>query len=137
MANLDARGLLRGLAAAWPQGIPQRGVAMDIHYLEQLGVTSTPHDEWVAWLHHCAVGRGDEQLARSIVAESGVTLPWRTVWSNCRPFGTFGPFSKQAPARPYASPKAAPGGQDLAGLLAASDSWEFPELAPPVRPVRC
>jgi hypothetical protein len=53
-----------------------------------------PHEEWVSWLHHCALSRGEERLAEDIVKEVANRMPWRTNWSNCRLFGMFGPFGK-------------------------------------------
>jgi hypothetical protein len=38
LANLTPTGLLRALAVRWPDGVPQGGIAMDIHYLEELGL---------------------------------------------------------------------------------------------------
>ncbi|MEU8783654.1 SUKH-4 family immunity protein [Streptomyces sp. NPDC048637] len=120
LAHLDAYGLLQGLAATWPGGVPQGGIATDAHYLEELGLASAPHPEWLAWLHHATVSRGNEALARSM-AEAGITLPWRTVWSRCRPYGTFGPSP-----RPYTeTPEGIP----------VSRSWPRSETAPPVRNV--
>lgn len=133
LANLDATGLLRGMTAAWPQGVPQNSVAIDIHYLEQLGLAAAPHEEWVSWLHHCALSRGDERLTRSIAAAAGDTLPWRTVWTNCRPFGVFGRFTGTAAGLSEASPGETFDAQEVLSLLAESHSWPLLETGPPVR----
>ncbi|MFG2207464.1 SUKH-4 family immunity protein [Streptomyces sp. NPDC048638] len=118
LANLNAYGLLQGMALAWPRGVPQGGIAIDAHYLGELGLASAPHQEWVAWLHQATVSRGNEALAGPMAAAS-VGLPWRTVWSRCRPFGAFG-FS----APPYE--------EDSEGIP-VSRSWPHGETAPPVR----
>ncbi|MFC9237427.1 SUKH-4 family immunity protein [Streptomyces decoyicus] len=118
LANLEAYGLLQGLAAAWPGGVPQGGIAMDAHYLEELGLASAPHPEWVAWLHQATASRGNEAPARSMAA-AGIALPWRTVWSRCRPYGTFGPSPQ-----PY---------EETAEGIPVSRSWPRSETAPPVR----
>lgn len=133
LANLDPIGLLRALAARWPDGIPQGGLGMDIHYLERLGLGSAPQEEWVAWLHHCALSRGEERLAEAIAREAGVRLPWRTNWSNCRPYGMFGRFGKSdngASGYPSSGELTA---DDIAAQAAESRSWPFPETGPPVR----
>lgn len=122
IANLDAKGLLQGMTATWPRGIPQGGLPIDAHYFEQLGLAAAPHAEWVAWLHHAALNRGDELLARSIVAESGVELPWKTVWTRCRPFGTFGRSEESE------EPESALADQPSEGDPGASGTREFPEL---------
>lgn len=118
LANLEAYGLLQGLAAAWPGGVPLGGIAVDAHYLEALGLASAPHPEWVAWLHHATVSRGNETPARSM-ATAGIALPWRTVWSHCRPYGTFGPSPQPYEETPEGIP--------------VSRSWPRSETAPPVR----
>ncbi|MEU6370747.1 SUKH-4 family immunity protein [Streptomyces sp. NPDC046931] len=133
LANLEAAGLLQGIAATWPSGVPQMSIATDIHYLEQLGLAAAPHEEWVAWLHHCALNRDDERLARAIATESGVALPWRTVWTNCRPFGTFGRFREPTAERSDAPSDQRFGAQELVSLLAESHSWPLLETGPRVR----
>ncbi|WP_369172756.1 SUKH-4 family immunity protein [Streptomyces sp. R28] len=132
LANLDATGLLQGMAATWPRGIPQGGLAIDAHYLEQLGLAAAPHAEWVAWLHHSALNRGDESLARSIVADSGVELPWKTVWTRCRPFGTFGRSEEPEDTLADQPSEDAPGTRDFPEL-AESGSWRLRAVGPPVR----
>lgn len=132
LANLEATGLLQGMAMTWPRGIPQGGLAIDAHYLEQLGLAAAPHPEWVAWLHHSALNRGDESLARSIVAESGVELPWKTVWTRCRPFGTFG-RSEEPEDAPADEPSDAVLGTRDFPELAESHSWRLHAVEPPVR----
>jgi hypothetical protein len=135
LANLDATGLLQSLAVRWPAGVPQGGLAMDAHYLERLGLASAPHAEWVAWLHHCALSRGEEQLAGAIAREAGAGLPWRTIWSNCRPYGVFGRFGKSdngASGHPSSGELAA---EDIAAQAAESRSWPVPAMGPPVRDI--
>ncbi|MFC8248201.1 SUKH-4 family immunity protein [Streptomyces chartreusis] len=132
LANLDATGLLEGMAAAWPRGIPQDGIAIDAHYLEQLGLAAAPHAEWVAWLHHSALNRGDGALARSIVAEFGDQLPWKTVWTECRPFGTFGRPEGSEAVRASQPWDETSGTRDFPEL-AWSHSWRLPTVGPPVR----
>lgn len=133
LANLDATGLLRTLAVRWPDGVPQGGIAMDVHYLERLGLASAPHDEWVAWVHHGALSRGEERLAGTIAREAGARLPWRTTWSNCRPYGMFGRFGKSDnEARGYPS-SGELATEDIAAQAPGSRRWPFPEAGPPVR----
>ncbi|MDG4862002.1 SUKH-4 family immunity protein [Streptomyces sp. T-3] len=133
LANLDPTGLLRALAKRWPDGIRQDGVALDIHYLERLGLDSAPLEEWVAWLHHCALSRGEERLAEALAGEAGLWLPWRTVWSNCRPYGMFGRFGKtDNGAAGYPSGREI-GAEGIAAQAAESPSWPFSDTGPPVR----
>ncbi|WP_158715603.1 SUKH-4 family immunity protein [Streptomyces sp. NRRL S-481] len=132
LANLDAKGLLQGIAATWPRGIPQGGIAIDAHYLEQLGLAAAPHAEWVAWLHHSALNRGDASLARSIATESGVELPWKTVWTRCRPFGTFGRSDESEDFLADQPSEDALGSRDVPELE-DSLSWRLRRLGPPVR----
>ncbi|KUN90405.1 SUKH-4 family immunity protein [Streptomyces caeruleatus] len=133
LANLDPADLLRALAARWPDGIPPGGIAQDIHYLERLGLDSAPQEEWVAWLHHCALSRGEERLAEAIVREAGARLPWRTIWSNCRPYGMFGRFGKSDNGALGHPSSGATRAKDIAAQATESPSWPFPELVPPVR----
>ncbi|MFE7858344.1 SUKH-4 family immunity protein [Streptomyces sp. NPDC057403] len=129
---LDTKGLLRGMAAAWPQGVPQHSIAVDIHYLEELGLAAAPHEEWVAWLHHCALSRGDVDLARALAVRAGNELPWRTMWTNCRPFGIFGKF--QAPTDGWSDAAAtAFTAESLRPLLRESHTWPVEETGPPIR----
>ncbi|WP_310723674.1 SUKH-4 family immunity protein [Streptomyces sp. N2A] len=90
LASVDRYGLLQGLAAAWPGGVPQGTLATDIHYLETQRVDPVSHGEWVSWLHWAAVSRGRHDVAEGLVrADAG--MPWRSIWSRHRPFGVFGP----------------------------------------------
>ncbi|MEU9502736.1 SUKH-4 family immunity protein [Streptomyces sp. NPDC048196] len=118
LANLDAYGLLQGLAACWPGGVPQGGLPMDAHYLEALGLAHAPQSEWGAWLHQATVSRGNEALAQAM-ASAGTPLLWRTVWSRCRPYGTFGP-----------SPQAY---EESSEGIPVSRSWPRNPSSPPVR----
>ncbi|WP_192806229.1 SUKH-4 family immunity protein [Streptomyces sp. SS1-1] len=133
LAHLTPTGLLRALAVRWPGGIPQGGIAMDVHYLEELGLASVPHEEWASWLHHCALSRGEERLAEDIVREVGNRMPWRTTWSNCRPFGMFGRFGK---SNVGALGHPSTGGTEervRAALTEGSREAAGPESRPPVR----
>ncbi|MFD6311472.1 SUKH-4 family immunity protein [Streptomyces nigra] len=133
LAHLTPTGLLRALAVRWPGGIPQGGIAMDVHYLEELGLVSVSQEEWVSWLHHCALSRGAERLAQDIVREAGNRMPWRTTWSNCRPFGMFGRFGK---SNVGASGHPSTGGivaSVRAALTEGSRKAAGPESRPPVR----
>ncbi|MFE7894206.1 SUKH-4 family immunity protein [Streptomyces sp. NPDC057412] len=134
LANLDATGLLQGLAATWPRGIPQGGLALDAHYLEQLGVAAAPHTEWVSWLHHAALNRGKKSLARSMATESGLELPWHTVWTKCRPFGSFGRLEEleEAEAARAGQAPTAFGTRQFPELV-DSHSWRLRATGPPVR----
>ena len=141
IANLDATGLLQGMAATWPHGIPQGGLALDAHYLEQLGLAAAPHTEWVSWLHHAALNRGNASVARSIVTESGVELPWRTTWTECHPFGSFGRAEDQDGSEPALRSQAPeggpispviPGSQTFPELV-ESHTWRHRAFGPPVR----
>ncbi|MGW6955551.1 SUKH-4 family immunity protein [Streptomyces chartreusis] len=135
LANLEATGLLQALAVRWPRGVPQGGIAIDAHYLERLGLASAPHDEWVAWLHHCALSRGEEGLAGALEREAGGRMPWRTIWSNCRPYGMFGRFGKSDNGAPgYPADGELPAG-DIAAQASESRSWPVTEMRPPVRDI--
>ncbi|MGA5561671.1 SUKH-4 family immunity protein [Streptomyces platensis] len=91
LARTERYGLLQGLAAAWPAGVPQGTVAMDIHYLETQRVDPVSRGEWLSWLHWAAVNRGQRDVADGIV-NAGIEMPWKTLWSHQRPYGVFGPF---------------------------------------------
>ncbi|MGY5131372.1 hypothetical protein ACWGJW_02965 [Streptomyces nigrescens] len=90
LARTERYGLLQGLAAAWPAGVPQGTVAMDIHYLETQRVDPVSTGEWVSWLHWAAVNRGRRDVADGL-ANAGIDLPWQTLCSHQRPYGVFGP----------------------------------------------
>lgn len=135
LANLDPTGLLRALAARWPDGIPQGGIALDLHYLERLGLNSAPQEEWVSWLHHCALSRGEEGLAEAVAREAGARLPWRTVWSNCRPFGMFGRFGKSGVGASGYPSSVELTAENIAQQGAESGTWPLPETGFPVRHV--
>lgn len=135
LANLEATGLLQALAVRWSDGVPQGGIAIDAHYLERLGLAAAPHDEWVAWLHHCALSRGEEQLVESVAAEAGARLPWRTIWSNCRPYGVFGRFGKSDNGASGYPSSAELATEDIAAQAAESRSWPIPAAGPPVRDI--
>lgn len=130
---LDTTGLLRGMAAAWPQGVPRQRFAVDIHYLEGLGLAAAPHEEWVAWLHHCALNRGEVNLARAMAVRAGNELPWRTMWTECRPFGVFGKF--QAPMDGWSEDPTATAftSETLLPLLRESHTWPIEKTGPPIR----
>ncbi|TQJ90406.1 ATP-binding protein [Streptomyces sp. SLBN-31] len=130
---LDTTGLLRGMAAAWPQGVPQHRIAVDIHYLEGLGLAAAPHEEWVAWLHHCALSRGEVDLARAMAVRAGNELPWLTMWTECRPFGVFGKF--QAPMGGWSEDPTAMAftSERLLPLLRESHTWHIEKTGPPIR----
>ncbi len=91
LARTERYGLLQGLAAAWPSGVPQGTVAMDIHYLEAQRVDPVSRGEWLSWLHWAAVNHGQHELADGL-ANAGIELPWKTLWSHQRPYGVFGPM---------------------------------------------
>lgn len=139
LARLNPTGLLRALAVRWPNGIPQGGIATDIHYLERLGLATVPQEEWVSWLHHSALSRGQESLAEAIANEAGARMPWRTLWSNCRPYGTFGRFGKTASEASGYPPYAGLGPEDRAAPAGGHRSGPEPETGPPVRHIfdRC
>ncbi|MFD5395587.1 SUKH-4 family immunity protein [Streptomyces sp. NPDC127097] len=91
LARTERYGLLQGIAAAWPAGVPQGTVAMDIHYLETQRVDPESSGEWLSWLHWAAVNRGRRELADGL-ANAGIEMPWKTLWSRQRPYGVFGPM---------------------------------------------
>ncbi|MBL1093572.1 MULTISPECIES: SUKH-4 family immunity protein [Streptomyces] len=90
LAGVERDGLLQGIAAAWPNGVPQGALATDIHYLETQRVDPVSHGEWVSWLHWAAVNRGQQDVAEGLV-RANAGMPWRTLWSRQRPYGVFGP----------------------------------------------
>ncbi|MCX4457248.1 SUKH-4 family immunity protein [Streptomyces sp. NBC_01728] len=89
LANMEASSLWDALRIAFPDGVPPRSVAADIRALEWQGVQPADQGEWVSWLHHVALSSGRTEVARQLL-ESGVTIPWRTMWSRWRPSGIFG-----------------------------------------------
>ncbi|MEV0094362.1 SUKH-4 family immunity protein [Streptomyces sp. NPDC050738] len=97
LARVHWYAMWQALALAYPDGVPPDGIAADIHYLHAQGVEPGSQGEWVAWLHHAAVSRGDTTLADALV-EFAVPLPWRTVWSRWRLPGRSG-ASAQDPGR--------------------------------------
>ncbi|MBB1253804.1 SUKH-4 family immunity protein [Streptomyces sp. OF3] len=129
LAEVDPNALAHALAVAWPRGVPQGGLPADVHYLERLGVTGTPQNEWVAWLQHAAVTRGDLELAEAL-NESRVVPLWRTVWSRCRPYGSFGGLRTAEGLVPGPLPD----GVEPSDLL-DSDSWPLPDPGPPIRDI--
>ncbi|MGX1885416.1 SUKH-4 family immunity protein [Streptomyces sp. NPDC055287] len=133
LANLDATGLLQSLAVRWPGGVPQGSLATDAHYLERLGLAPAPHEQWVAWLQHCALNRGEVSLADAIVETAGAQLPWHTIWSNCRPFGMFGRFRQvdgQEPGHPLHTDFSA---EEISAQTADSHTWQIPDASLPIR----
>ncbi|MEV6588123.1 SUKH-4 family immunity protein [Streptomyces acidicola] len=95
LANVQASSLLEAFPIAFPNGVPPRSVAADIRALECQGVQPADQGEWVSWLHHVALSSGRTEVARQIL-ESGVTMPWRTVWTRWRPSGLFGKHEGEA-----------------------------------------
>lgn len=73
----------QGMVQAWPEGVPADCLASDLHYLRVQGVRPAAQGEWVAWVHHAAVSRGDTAFADALAAAAG-PLPWRTLWSRWR-----------------------------------------------------
>jgi len=84
----------QAMVVAWPEGVPADCLASDLHYLRVQGVRPAAQGEWVAWVHHAAVSRGDAAFADALAAAAG-PLPWRTLWSRWR-----------LPGRPGAQPEA-------------------------------
>ncbi|MFE4018283.1 hypothetical protein ACFXPZ_12820 [Streptomyces sp. NPDC059101] len=90
LAHCTRYSVLQALAHHFPEGVPQGGVAADIHYLETEGIAPEDQGEWLSWLHWAATNRGETAWAAAL-ADAGVPLPWRTAWSHYRPYGVFGP----------------------------------------------
>ncbi|WP_405014635.1 SUKH-4 family immunity protein [Kitasatospora sp. NBC_01539] len=111
LAEVGRAGLLAGMAAVWPDGVPRGTLAEDIHHLDRLGVRPGPgqHPEWLAWLHLLLVSHGRDADAAALLA-AAPRLPWRTVWSRWVPPGA-------RAGRP------APGGQ-VVGLRAVERDGE-------------
>ncbi|WP_432140768.1 hypothetical protein [Streptomyces sp. bgisy084] len=95
LAHSTRYALLQALARQWKHGVPQGGVASDIHYLEAEGIAPSAQGEWVSWLHWAALNRGDTAAAERL-ATAGIALPWRTAWSRRRPYAAFGPLPGEA-----------------------------------------
>ncbi|MEE4425141.1 SUKH-4 family immunity protein [Streptomyces bugieae] len=94
LAGVERYGLLQGIAAAWPNGVPQGTLATDIHYLETQRVDPVSHGEWISWLHWAAINRRQHDVAEGLV-RTNAAMPWRTLWSRQRPYGVFGPVEKE------------------------------------------
>ncbi|MET8475345.1 SUKH-4 family immunity protein [Streptomyces sp. NPDC006422] len=84
LATVHWYGLWSALATAYPNGVPGGGTAADVHFLHAQGVRPGTQGEWVAWLHHAAVSRGDRAMADALVGAVTAPLPWRTIWSRWR-----------------------------------------------------
>ncbi|QIY55634.1 hypothetical protein HEP86_15245 [Streptomyces sp. RPA4-5] len=95
LAHSARYALLQALARQWKHGVPQGGVASDIHYLEAEGIAPSAQGEWVSWLHWATLNRGDTAGAEGL-ATAGIALPWRTAWSRRRPYAAFGPLPGEA-----------------------------------------
>ncbi|MFJ8671463.1 SUKH-4 family immunity protein [Streptomyces sp. NPDC093589] len=128
LAQLHPQSVWDALACAFPQGVPQEGrhggLLAEIRALEARGAWSLTQGEWVSWLHHSAVGAGLTEFSRELT-ESGVRMPWRTVWSRWRTSGVFGPVDGEVGrvdeiALIPASSSSAPSGK--LGLLTARDA---------------
>lgn len=92
LATVHWYGLWSALATAYPHGVPGGSTAADVHFLHAQGVRPGSQGEWVAWLHHAAVCRGDHARADALVA-AAAPLPWRTIWSRWRlPGGPLVPY---------------------------------------------
>ncbi|MBB1246272.1 hypothetical protein GL263_22335, partial [Streptomyces durbertensis] len=89
LAGCSAKAMLEPLPAAFPRGVPADSVLADLHHLSTNGVDSCSHGEWLAFLHHAAVSRGDVLLAEALVEHAPVPLPWRTIWSHSRVPGRY------------------------------------------------
>ncbi|MFF4695657.1 SUKH-4 family immunity protein [Streptomyces chattanoogensis] len=132
VAQLRPDAVWDALARAYPDGVPRGGIAADIRSLEAQGAWSLSQGEWVAWLHHAAVGAGRTERARQL-AESGIGMPWKTIWSHWRPHGEFGPLRGEAGRIDEIAMISAPGG-DL--LLAARDTTTYRSTDPDHRYLR-
>lgn len=109
LANSQASSLWEALPIAFPHGVPPLSMAADVRALEGQGIQPADQGEWTSWLHHAALTSGRTETARQIV-QSGVKMPWRTVWSRWRPSGLFGLHEGEA------------GRVDEIGLRADSDA---------------
>ncbi|MCM2579856.1 SUKH-4 family immunity protein [Streptomyces meridianus] len=96
LARLSPEAVFEALHAAHhadPIDPDSRSAAM--HYFLERGAAPCSQGEWVALLHHHAVGSGDADTARALLA-TDVTLPWRTLWM----YGhSPGAFDTSAPVR--------------------------------------
>ncbi|MGD3107142.1 ATP-binding protein, partial [Streptomyces sp. YGL11-2] len=114
LAHCTRYSVLQALAHHFPDGVPQGGIAADIHYLETEGIAPEDQGEWLSWLHWAATNRGDTAWAAAL-ADSGITLPWRTAWSHYRPYGVFGPFPGETGRVDHLFPGALAGTGAVAG----------------------
>ncbi|WP_234433962.1 SUKH-4 family immunity protein [Streptomyces rimosus] len=97
LANCEPSSLWEAMALAYPDGVPPNSVAALLHYLEEQGFTPGTQGEWVSWLHHAAVSDERLDLAAGL-ANSGIPMPWQTLWSRWRPPGKFGLLAGEAGA---------------------------------------
>ncbi|MQS02192.1 hypothetical protein FNX44_009955 [Streptomyces sp. OF1] len=89
LAGCSANALVEPLPAAFPGGVPAGSVLADLHTLSTKGADRCAHGEWLSFLHHAAVSRGDHALAEALVEHAPVPLPWRTIWSRWRVPGMY------------------------------------------------
>lgn len=66
-----------------------------LHYFLERGAAPSSQGEWVSLLHHHAVGSGDADTARALLAMN-VAMPWRTLWMRGHSPGA---FDTSAPVR--------------------------------------
>ncbi|MER7987351.1 ATP-binding protein [Streptomyces noursei] len=114
LAHCTRYSLLQALPLHFTEGVPQHGVAADVHYLETDGIAPEDQGEWLSWLHWAATNRGATAWAAAL-ADAGVPLPWRTAWSHHRPYGVFGPVPGETGKVDYLYPGVLDGAGAVAG----------------------
>ncbi|GAA2662135.1 ATP-binding protein [Streptomyces lunalinharesii] len=114
LAHCTRYSLLQALPLHFTEGVPQHGVAADIHYLETDGIAPEGQGEWLAWLHWAATNRGATAWAAAL-ADAGVPLSWRTAWSHHRPYGVLGPVPGETGKVDYLYPGVLDGAGAVAG----------------------
>ncbi|MDQ0993407.1 SUKH-4 family immunity protein [Streptomyces sp. V3I7] len=96
LANLPQRALMDAAHCAYDGSLPGCNPAADAVFLQMNGAlahsqgSQGAQGEWAAWLHLMATARGDTELCVGI-ANSGVRLPWRTLWTRWCPPGGYHP----------------------------------------------
>ncbi|MFJ6749849.1 SUKH-4 family immunity protein [Streptomyces sp. NPDC091266] len=88
IAQVTQEALLDAAHCAYEGTVPGSSPAADAVHLWIHGVVPDTQAEWAAWLHLMATAREDTELASGI-AQSGVQLPWATLWTSWRPPGGY------------------------------------------------
>ncbi|KWT62083.1 hypothetical protein ADL21_09520 [Streptomyces albus subsp. albus] len=89
LAQLSPEAVFEALSAAYyGRPIAPSSRCASLHYLLERGISPCSQEEWVAILHHLAIGTGDTDTATALT-QQGMTLPWQTRWMQGVPAGMY------------------------------------------------